>query len=181
VFRAIPELDPAYVALIALLRVLDDGMSTRLHYTLADQKGLAYSIHAAIEPLADAALFEIAGATANAKVPALVRELLGLLDGLRKGQVTADELAKARVRYRYETLASVDDASAMAGWFGGTALYYPPPALSERLAQMAAVTIDDVVRVAEQVLAPGNLAIAAVGSLSRARLGELRESVTSWR
>jgi predicted Zn-dependent peptidase len=181
VFRAVPELDPAYVALIALLRVLDDGMSTRLHYTLADQKGLAYSIHAAIEPLADAALFEIAGATANAKVPALVRELLVLLDGLRKGQVTDDELAKARTRYRYETLASVDDASAMAGWFGGTALYYPPPTLSERLAQMAAVTIDDVVRVAEQVLAPNNLAIAAVGSLSRARLGELRESVTGWR
>ena len=181
VFRAIPELDPAYVALIALLRVLDDGMSTRLHYTLADQKGLAYSIHAAIEPLADAALFEIAGATANAKVPALVRELLALLDGLRKGQVTDDELAKARVRYRYETLASIDDASAMAGWFGGTALYYPPPTLTERLAQMAAVTVDDVVRVASQVLAPENLAIAAVGSLSRARLGELRETVTAWR
>lgn len=181
VFRAIPELDPSYVALLALLRVLDDGMSTRLHYTLADQKGLAYSIHAAIEPLADAALFEIAGATANAKVPALVRELLVLLDGLRQGQVTDDELAKARVRYRYETLASVDDAAAMAGWFGGTALYYPPPGLSERLAQMAAVTIDDVVRVAGQVLAPGNLAVAAVGSLSKARLGELRESITSWR
>jgi predicted Zn-dependent peptidase len=161
--------------------LLDDGMSTRLHYTLADQKGLAYSIHAAIEPLADAALFEIAGATANAKVPALVRELLALLDGLRNGQVTADELAKARTRYRYETLASVDDASAMAGWFGGTALYYPPPTLSERLAQMAAVTIDDVVRVAGQVLSPDNLAVAAVGSLSRARLGELRESLTSWR
>jgi predicted Zn-dependent peptidase len=181
VFRAVPELDPAYVALIALLRVLDDGMSTRLHYTLADQKGLAYAIHAAIEPLADTALFEIAGATANAKVPSLVRELLLLLDGLRRGEVTQDELAKARVRYRYETLASIDDASAMAGWFGGTALYYPPPTLSERLAQMAAVTIDDVVRVAGQVLAPGNLAIAAVGSLSRARLGDLRETVTSWR
>ena len=181
VFRAVPELDPAYVALVALLRVLDDGMSTRLHYTLADQKGLAYSIHAAIEPLADAALFEIAGATANAKVPALVRELLTLLDGLRSGKVTDDELAKARIRYRYETLASIDDASAMAGWFGGTSLYYPPPTLSERLAQMAAVTIDDVVRVAEQVLAPPKLAIAAVGSLSRARLGELREAVTSWK
>lgn len=181
VFRAVPELDPAYVALIALLRVLDDGMSTRLHYTLADQKGLAYSIHAAIEPLADTALFEIAGATANAKVPSLVRELLALLDSLRRGAVTDDELAKARVRYRYETLASIDDASAMAGWYGGTALYYPPPTLSERLAQMMAVTIDDVVHVAEQVLAPGNLAIAAVGSLSRARLGDLREAVTSWR
>lgn len=181
VFRAMAELDPAYVALVALLRVLDDGMSTRLHYTLADQKGLAYSIHAAIEPLADAALFEITGATANAKVPSLVRELLSLLDGLRRGQVNADELAKARVRYRYETLASIDDASAMAGWFGGTALYYPPPSLSHRLAQMEGVGVDDVVRVAEQVLSPKHLVIAAVGSLSRARLGELRAAVNEWR
>jgi predicted Zn-dependent peptidase len=156
-------------------------MSTRLHYTLADQKGLAYSIHAAIEPLADAALFEITGATANAKVPSLVRELLSLLDGLRKGQVNADELAKARVRYRYETLASIDDASAMAGWFGGTALYYPPPTLSHRLAQMEGVGVDDVVRMAEQVLSPKHLVIAAVGSLSRARLGELRQAVNEWR
>lgn len=180
VFRAIPELDPTYVALVALLRVLDDGMSTRLHYTLADQKGLAYSIHAAIEPLADTALFEITGATANAKVPALVRELLVLLDGLRRGQVSHDELAKARVRYRYETLASIDDAAAMAGWFGGTALYYPPPTLSERLTQMERVDVDDVVRVAELVLAPKHLALAAVGSLSRARLGELRQTVNEW-
>jgi predicted Zn-dependent peptidase len=180
-FRAVPELDPAYVALVALLRVLDDGMSTRLHYTLADQKGLAYSIHAAIEPLADTALFEITGATANAKVPALVRELLGLLDGLRRGQVTADDLAKARVRYRYETLASIDDAAAMAGWFGGTALYYPPTQLSERLQAMDRIGVDDVVRIADAVLVPHHLVIAAVGTLSRARLGELRQAIVEWR
>jgi predicted Zn-dependent peptidase len=180
-FRAVPELDPAYIALVALLRVLDDGMSTRLHYTLADQKGLAYSIHAAIEPLADTALFEITGATANAKVPALVRELLGLLDGLRGGQVTDDELAKARVRYRYETLASIDDAAAMAGWFGGTALYYPPTSLSARLDAMAKVRVEDIVRIAEAVLIPDHLVLAAVGTLSRARLGELRQALTDWR
>ena len=179
-FRAVPELDPAYVALVAMLRVLDDGMSTRLHYTLADQKGLAYSIHAAIEPLADAALFEITGATANAKVPSLVKEMLVLLHGLRDGQVTDDELAKARVRYRYETLASIDDVSAMAGWFGGTALYYPPPSLSERLEQMARVKIDDVVAVAREVLAKDHLVLATVGTLSRARLGELKQVVNDW-
>jgi predicted Zn-dependent peptidase len=180
-FRAVPELDPTYVSLVALLRILDDGMSTRLHYTLADQKGLAYSIHAAIEPLADAALFEIAGATANAKVPALVRELLGLLDQLRRGEITDDELAKARVRYRYETLASIDDAAAMAGWFGGTALYYPPPPLTQRLQAMSNITVDEVVGIARQILAPDRLTLAAVGTLSRARLGELRGVVNEWR
>ncbi|MBA2542878.1 MAG: insulinase family protein [Deltaproteobacteria bacterium] len=180
-FRAIPELDRRYVALVALLRVLDDGMSTRLHYTIADQKALAYSIHAAIEPLADTALFEIAGQTANAKVPALVRETLQLLDTLRRGAITDDELAKARVRYRYETRASIDDASAMAGWFGGTALYYEPPTLSTRLEAMSRVTIDDMVDVARDVLDPNHLAIAAVGTLSRARLSELRGVVSEWR
>jgi zinc protease len=156
-------------------------MSTRLHYTLADQKGLAYSINAAIEPLADAALFEISGATANAKVPALVRELLALLDQLRRGEITDDELAKARVRYRYETLASIDDAAAMAGWFGGTALYYPPQPLTQRLVAMSKVSVDDLVGVARQILVPDRLAVAAVGTLSRARLGELRGVVNEWR
>jgi len=181
VFRALSELDPDFLTLGALLRILDDGMSTRLHYQIADQKGLAYSVHAGIEPLADAALFEITSATANAKVPALVKELLGLCTGLRKGKITEDELTKARVRYRYEALAAIDDAAMMASWFGGTPLYYPPPPISERLAKMSAVNRDAIVEVAGRVLAPDRLCLAAVGTLSRARLGELKKTVEAWR
>ncbi|MEZ4363435.1 MAG: pitrilysin family protein [Kofleriaceae bacterium] len=179
-FHGVPELDPAYLAFVALLRVLDDGMSTRLHYQLADQKGLAYSIHAGIEPLADVSLFEIAGATANTKVPELLREILGLLAGLCQGQIDPAELAKARARYRYETLASIDDASAMAAWFGGVALYYPPQQLSRRLAAISQITVEDVVAAARRVFRPENLVVTAVGALSRAKAAELREVVTSW-
>jgi hypothetical protein len=109
-FRGVPEIDPGYPAFVALLRALDDGMSTRLHYQLADQQGLAYSIGAAIEPLADTALFEVTSATANAKLPTLVGEILGLVGGLRDEAIGADELAKIRTRYRYETVASLDDS-----------------------------------------------------------------------
>lgn len=180
-FRGVPELDPGYPAFVALLRALDDGMSTRLHYQLADQKGLAYSIGAGIEPLSDAALFEVSGATANAKLPTLVTEILRLLGGLRDDRISDDELAKIRTRYRYETLASLDDPAAMAGWFGGTALYYPPPSLTERLSAMAKVTPDDILETARRVLAPSELVLAAVGALSKARIGELREAVCDWR
>ena len=179
--RGIPELDPAYMSFVALLRSLDDGMSTRLHYQLCDQKGLAYSIAAGIEPLADAALLEVTGATANAKVPQLVGELLALLASLRDRPVPAEDLAKARTRYRYELLASLDDGAAMAGWFGGTALYYPPPLPSERLAQIARVTADDIAAAARRVIRPDGLVVAVVGSLSKARQGELREVVRDWR
>ncbi len=180
-FRGVPELDPDYPAFVGLLRALDDGMSTRLHYQLADQQGLAYSIGAGIEPLADAALFEVTGATANAKLPKLVSEILSLLAGLRDKAITDDELDKIRTRYRYETLASLDDTAAMTGWFGGTALYYPPQSLSARLTSMAAISADDIVAAARRVLVPDGLCLAAVGALSKARVGELREVVTGWR
>jgi predicted Zn-dependent peptidase len=179
-FRAVPELDARYMALLALLRVLDDGMSTRLHYTLADQKGLAYSVNAQIEPLVDAALFEIMSATANAKVPTLVREILTLLDGLRRGEITEDELAKTRMRFRYEILATLDDAVAMASIYGHAPLFHPLPPQSARLEAMSKITIDDVVGVARDVLAPEHLTLVAVGSQSRARLKEVRDLITAW-
>jgi predicted Zn-dependent peptidase len=180
-FRGIPELDPGYHAFVGMLRAIDDGMSTRLHYQLADQKGLAYSVGAGIEPLADAALFEVTSATANAKLPTLVAEILKLVGGLRDEKIDEDELSKIRTRYRYETLASLDDTAAMTGFFGGTALYYNPPPLTERLAAMARVTADDIVEAARRVLTPDALVLAAVGALSKARVGELREVVTGWR
>jgi predicted Zn-dependent peptidase len=68
----------------------------------------------------------------------------------------------------------------MAGWFGGTALYYPPPLLSQRLDQMAAVTADDIVETARRVIRPDGLVVAVVGALSKARQGELRQVIRDW-
>lgn len=179
-FRGVSELDPDYLAFVTLLRVLDDGMSTRLHYQLADQRGLAYSIHAGIVPLSDIALFEVAGATANGKVPELVREILSLLGGLCQGRLEEAELAKARARYRYDTLASIDGAAAMVGWFGGKALYFPPPPLSRRLAAISRVTSKDVIAAARRVLRPEVLVLATVGALSRSEISAVRRAISTW-
>ena len=48
VWEGVPDSDPDYIALSALSRVLDDGMSTRLHYQICDQKGLAYQVSGGI-------------------------------------------------------------------------------------------------------------------------------------
>jgi predicted Zn-dependent peptidase len=180
-FRGVPELDPDAMAQVALVRALDDGMSTRLHYRLCDQLGLAYSLQAGLEPLHDVTVLEVTGATANAKVPELVTRLLELADELKQSGISEAELAKVKRRFRYDLLASIDDANAMAGWFGGTALYYPPTSLEERAARMDAVTVEDVRRAAGRVLAADNLAVVVVGSLTRARLAELRSAVQNYR
>jgi predicted Zn-dependent peptidase len=126
-------------------------------------------------------LFEVTGATANGKLARLVGEILGLVGGLREQAIGDDELTKIKTRYRYETVASLDDPGAMAGWFGGTALYYPPPPLAERLAAIDRVTADDLIATARQVFQPSGMVVAAVGALSKARVGELREAIDGWR
>jgi len=181
VFRAVPETDPDYVASMALLRALDDGLSTPLHYRLCDQRGLAYSVDAGIEPLADVAVFEISGATSPTKVPDLVRGIFEICSEFRSRPISDDELARIKRRYRTDFLSSLDDGVAMASWYGGTALYYPPPRLEQRLADMDAITARDVQAAAERIFRPDHLAVAAVGPLSRARQGQLREMVATWR
>ncbi len=179
-FRSVPDADPDYLASVALLRALDDGMGTRLHYRLVDQQGLAYSVGAGIEPLADVALFEISGDTGHGKTTALLAGMLSLMAELRETRLTDAEMTRIRRRYRNDLLASVDDNTAMAGFFGGTALYYPPPTLAQRLDDMQRLTADDVRRAAQRIARPENLSVAIVGGPSRARQAELRELVQHW-
>ena len=180
-FRAIPDMERGYMASVALLRAIDDGMSTPLHYELCDRRGLAYSVGASIEPLADVALLEVSGAAGQANVSALLGGALELLGRFRSEPVTEAELVRIKRRYRNDLLASLDDGYAMAGAFGGTALYYPPRGLEARLAEMDAMTAEDIRGAAERILRPDRLAVAVVGPLSRARQGEAREIVETWR
>ncbi len=180
-FRALPESDPDFVVVQALGRVLDDGMSTRLHYTLCDQLGLAYYVSSSIEPFHDAALFELDGAAAHAKFGELVTGMFTLLGRFRTELVTPEELSKAKRRYRYDLASAFDDADAMAGWFGGTELFYPPPSYEQKVARMEAVTAEDIQRAARRVFEPERLIVAASGGLSAKQRRDVQKIVEDWR
>jgi predicted Zn-dependent peptidase len=165
------------VALSALSRVLDDGMSTRLHYQICDQKGLAYQVSGGIEPLHDAALLEVDAACAPEKLPALVSEALSLLGRFRTELVPAADLTKAKRRYRGDIEAGYDDLDGLSGWYGGTELFYKPRSHAERVKRFDAVTAEDIRRVARRVLLPRRLTVAAVGSLTPSISRAVRASI----
>ena len=165
VWVGVPDRDSDYVPLLALARVLDDGMSTRLHYGICDQKGLAYNVSGGIEPLHDATLLEVDAACAPAKLPALVAEALSLLARFRTEPVPEADLAKAKRRYRGDIEAGYDDIDGLSGWYGGTELYYKPRTHAQRVKLFDAVTPEQVQRVARRILRPERLTIAAVGTM----------------
>ena len=180
-FRALPETDEDYVAMQALSRVLDDGMSTRLHYRVCDQMGLAYYVSGSVEPFHDTALFEIDAASAHKNVPALLREVFRIIGQLRDEPPDPRELTKAKRRYRWDLEATFDDPDALAGWFGGTELFYRPDGYEAKVARMEAVTADDVQRVARRLFVPSRLTVATVGYLQNGLENKVRDLVEGFK
>jgi predicted Zn-dependent peptidase len=174
VWHGIPDSDPDYLPLSALVRILDDGMSTRLHYQICDQKGLAYNVSGGIEPLHDTALLEIDAACAPAKLPELLAEALSLVTRFRTERVRDEDLAKAKRRFRGDIEASYDDIDGLSGWYGGTSLFYAPRTHAERLRRFEAVTAEEILRVANRVLVPERLTVSAVGTLPAKAVRQVR-------
>ncbi|HEX7599593.1 MAG TPA: pitrilysin family protein [Polyangia bacterium] len=166
--HGLPDQDPAFPALVALLRVLDDGMSTRLHYRVCDQKGLAYHVGASLDPLYDTSLLEIDSACQPEKLPQLTGEIMAILAELRTTLVSDDELAKAKRRYARDLEAGYDDVDGLCSWFGGMGLFVTRPrSPAERYRRFAAVTPEQIRQVACQVLRPERLTAVVVGSVER--------------
>jgi predicted Zn-dependent peptidase len=176
-FRAFPETDPDFPALIALGRIVDDGMSTRLHRRVVDELGLAYYVTASMEPFVDAGLYEIDGACVHKHVPALVRESIAVLQKLRDTPPEQAELDKAQRRYRWDLEASFDDPDAMAGWWGGTELFFGPLTVEAKVERVKKVTPEAVQRVAQRLLRPERLTVCCVGMLNKKLEKQVRSIV----
>jgi predicted Zn-dependent peptidase len=180
IFRGLPESDPDYPSLLALGRIVDDGMSTRLHRRLCDELGLAYYVSGSLEHFFDTGLFEIDGNAAHDNIPKMVSESLALLSRLRADPPGLDELHKAQRRYRWDLESTFDDPDAMAGWWGGSELFTPPVGFEEKVARMQAVTPEAISRVAGRIFRPERLTVACVGTLRPALESKVRDAVLSY-
>jgi predicted Zn-dependent peptidase len=179
-FHGFPEWDADFPGLATLLRLIDDGMSTPLHYRIADQKGLAYQVNAGLEALHDATIFEVEAACSPAKLPDLVAEVLGILDEFRQGPVAEAELEKAKRRYVGDLEAAVDDLEGLCGWFGGNELFFQSQTHAERARRMMKVTADDVLRVARRVLSADRMTAVAVGAVDASVARRVKRLLTAF-
>jgi predicted Zn-dependent peptidase len=169
-FLAPGERDPDRFALDLLRRVLDDGMSTRLHRRLCDEAGLAYDVFSGLELYEDCGVFDVGATVEHAKVPRVVREVLELCAELRDTPPTDEELAKAKRRHGWDLRATLDDAAGVATFHGLRALMGLRETLDEVAARVQAMTAEQVRAVARRVFRPEHVAVTAVGWLEDAGL-----------
>lgn len=165
-FPVPPESHPDAAGLSLLRRVLDDGLSSRLPWRIVEKLGLAYSVGATIDGFHDAAMFEIDGACAPANLGRVLEEILRTVGTLRAGEVTAEELRRAKTRFALHVDFQQDSPSDLCGWFGGVELYRPADTFEAKKAELAKVTLRELRRIASTWLRAERLVVVAVGPQS---------------
>jgi predicted Zn-dependent peptidase len=176
-FRAVGEKDPREPAIEMVMRVLDDGMSTRLYERICDRLGLCYDVSGMFEVYEDDGVLDVAAGVQHERAVHVAKEIFALLRDLAEHGPTDAELEKARDRHLWSVEAMLDDAEAVAGFHGLAALADIARDPMARHGELAALTREDVRAAAELVFTPERLGVVAVGLLSEAEERKLEKVV----
>jgi predicted Zn-dependent peptidase len=165
-FRGPGERDRDEPAVELLLRVLDDGTSTRLYHRLCDERGLCYDVSALFEAYEDVGLFDFAAECSHDRAVIVFTEILSLIRDLRESGPRREELEKARERHRFQLSAMHDSSGELAAFYGLGELTGFLRSPEERIARLERVSADAVRAVAKRLFQPKGLAAVVVGDLS---------------
>jgi predicted Zn-dependent peptidase len=179
--RAFPENSEHRPALDMLLRLLDDGMSTRLYHRLCDDKGLCYDVGANYDGYEDDGIVDFAAGVVHENVSTVTREILAMMRELADSGPSDDELDKARRRNAWEVRGMLDSLEDLAGFYAGVHLFGRVETPHERLARNAAVTPRQIRDLVRSIACPERLNVLVVGSLSKTETEKLEEIVHDFR
>lgn len=176
-FRAPSEHDPMEPAVELLMRVLDDGMSTRLYERICDRKGLCYDVSGMFETYEDDGVVDFAAGVQHERSQLVVKEVFGLVRELAAEGPREDELKKALDRHLWSVEAMQDDAEGTAAFYGLATLAGIERTPMARHEQLARVTLAEVREAARVVFRPDRLSVVAVGLLRSADEQKLEKLV----
>ena len=117
------ERDPMGPAIELLMRVIDDGMSTRLYRRLCDDGGMVYDCSAIWEPFVEVGALDLAAEVSPERLTEVVESCLGMVRDLATEGPTEEEIEKALRRHRFAVDAALDSAEELEMTAGAAVLF----------------------------------------------------------
>jgi zinc protease len=164
---AVARNTPDFYALQVLNTILGGSFTSRLNTNLRETHGWTYGAGSGFAMRAAAGPFSARSAVVTAKTDSAVVEFFKELGRIRTEAIPADELDKAK---RYLALGfpqNLETTQDVAGQLTELVTYGIEPAFFQTYVQrIMAVTADDVRRVANQYVRPGQSVVVVVGDRS---------------
>jgi predicted Zn-dependent peptidase len=146
--------------------ILGDGMSSRLFQRIREERGLVYGIYSSIEAFADTGIHEIAASCSPEHVEEVVELVVEELRRLRVEGPTEEELRVAKEGIKVGTVLSLESTFNRMTRLARNELSFGRQIdLDEVLREINAVTLEDVVRVAEDICRGDLLALTVLGDV----------------
>ena len=164
--RGVASADDDRYALDLLSIVLGEGMSSRLFSRLREELGLCYDIHSYMSTMLDTGMFGVYAGVDPKNAVEVMREI-GRELAKALSPIEAAELDRAKAVARSRQTLRLEDTRSVSALYGSLAILgLPRRTPEEALARTAAVTLDDVQRVAARVIREEQLVAGIVGPVA---------------
>jgi len=165
---AIDRSNPDYPALIVLNEILGAGSASRLFLNLREEKGYTYGVYSNVVARKYAGPWTAGGDLRTEVTGGAMTEFLHELNRIRDEKVTADELDAARRSVVARFALSLESPQQLIGYAITRKTYNFAADYWDRYpAQIMAVGVDEVQRVAKKYINPATMQVVAIGDAGK--------------
>ncbi len=161
--HGLPYTHPQRFILDMLNTVLGEGMSSRLFIEIRENKGLAYDIHSYTNHFRSSGSLIIYAGTDASKVETATSVIIEELFKLKQ-EISLEELVRARELLKGRIQLEMEDNRNLAMWMGSQEIMKRDIlSLEQVFSIFDSVTLEDLARVAEELIHGDKLNMAIVG------------------
>lgn len=167
--RTVPINSPKRYPLSVLSAILGGGMSSRLFHEIREKRGLAYYVRSSSDEYADVGNLVSTAGIDPKRVLEAVEVMVAEYSKVARGEMglTDEELRKAKEFLKGHLVLDLEDSRSVAGFYAHQEL------LEEKIenpddviAQIEAVTSDDIVSVGKEFFTESTLNFALIGNFT---------------
>ncbi len=154
--------------------ILGGNMSSRLFNEVREKRGLAYSISTSVKALSDTGMFMVRAGVDTQKLEQAVEVILKELEKIKRRGVSDSEFQRAKDYYKGQVLIGLEDTLDHMIWLGESVCAHDRiRTLEEIMGKINKIRMEDVSRVAKDVLQSPRYNLSLVGPISDAQKGAL--------
>lgn len=172
-FPSVPSLSPRRYVASTLNAILGGGVASRLFQRIREEEGLAYAVYSFLDTYSDAGVMGIYAGVSPEELERILDVIGQELRSIVEHGVQPEELALAKDQFKGQmTLALEDTANRMSRLAKQLITFGRHWTLEESLAQVEAVSLDDVQALAGELFEPSTYCLAVIGPIAHEALEE---------
>lgn len=168
-FPSVKRDDPAFAATQVMNAVLGGSMSSRLFKRVREELGLAYSVYSYSSHYQETGLLTVYAGVNPQKAGEAMEAVKAVIEEFKRRGVTEEEFLRGREQLKSGNIFSQESTSSQMLLYGKQMLYtgeiYD---FERRMAEISALTRDDIMRVISTNFDFSRASVASVGNLKKA-------------